>query len=194
MKEIKLSPEFDDALVFAARLHRDQFRKETSIPYISHLIAVSSLVLEFGGTETEAIAGLLHDAIEDQGGDRIRKVIRRRFGEEVTDIVDACTDAEVTPKPPWRERKEAYITHLATAPESVRLVSGCDKLHNARAILVDYLEHGEELWSRFNGGKDGTLWYYRSIADILVKQGPNRLAQELDRVVTEIEGLVGQKT
>ena len=191
MKEEKLSPEFDDALAFVARLHRDQFRKGTGIPYVSHLMSVSSLIMEFGGTETEAIAGLLHDAIEDQGGDRIRKVIQKRYGDDVTKIVVACTDADTIPKPPWRERKEAYIAHLETAPDSVRLVSGCDKLHNARAILLDYREHGEKLWSRFKGGKDGSLWYYRTITDILLKEGPNQLAAELDRVVTEIERLAG---
>ncbi len=192
MKKEKLSPEFDDALAFVARLHRDQFRKDTSIPYISHLMAVSSLVLEFGGTETEAIAGLLHDAIEDQGGDRIRKVIQRRYGDEVTAIVDACTDAETIPKPPWRERKEEYIEHLKSAPDSIRLVSGCDKLHNARAILLDYREHGEKLWSRFTGRKDGTLWYYDEIRKVLLVKGPKQLAHELDRVVSEIEALVGK--
>ena len=107
--------------------------------------------------------------------------------------MDACTDAEVEPKPPWRERKEAYIAHFPTAPVSVRLVSGCDKLHNARAILLDYRVIGEALWKRFTGGKEDSLWYYRTITDILLKQGPNQLAAELDRVVTEIERLAGKK-
>src|ERR1700694_4005184 len=189
---MELSTRFEDALTFATRLHADQTRKGTTIPYISHLLAVTSIVLEQGGNEDEAIAARLHDAIEDQGGASTREEIRRLFGETVVEIVNGCTDAEVLPKPPWRTRKEAYIAHLRDAPASVRLVSAADKLHNARAILADYRSVGEALWKRFHGGKTGTLWYYRTLVDILRKTGPAPLVEELERVVSEIEKLTAE--
>ena len=188
-----LSTRFEEALIFATRLHAKQTRKGTNIPYVAHLLAVTSIVFENGGTEDEAIAALLHDAVEDQGGAATREEIRRRFGDTVVAIVDGCTDAEVIPKPPWRARKEAYIAHVRKAPASVRLVSAADKLHNARAILADYRELGESLWKRFNGGKEGTLWYYRSLVDAFRAGGTTPLIEELDRVVSEIEQLSGQK-
>src|ERR1051325_12202408 len=129
-----LTSRFEDALSFAARLHSGQLRKGTAIPYVSHLLAVASVALEHGADEDEAIAALLHDAVEDQGGAPTREEIRRRFGDRVVEIVDGCTDAETVPKPPWRERKERYIAHVAEASPSVRLVSASDKLHNARSI------------------------------------------------------------
>lgn len=186
---MKLSARFEEALVFATRLHAGQTRKGTTIPYISHLLAVTAIVLEHGGNEDEAIAALLHDSIEDQGGATTREEIRRRFGDRVVEIVDGCTDTDVMPKPPWRVRKEAYIAHISAAPAAVRLVSTADKLHNARAILEDYRVVGEALWKRFNGGKEGTLWYYRSVVDALRKAGTTPLIEELDRVVSEIECL-----
>ncbi len=186
---MKLSGRFEEALVFAARLHAGQTRKGTSIPYIAHLLAVTSIILESGGNEDEAIAALLHDAIEDQGGASTREEIRRRFGNTVVEIVNGCTDADVIPKPPWRARKEAYVAHIREAPASVRLVSAADKLHNARAVLADYRELGNSLWNRFNGGKEGTLWYYRSLVDAFHEAGLTPLIEELDRVVSEIEYL-----
>jgi (p)ppGpp synthase/HD superfamily hydrolase len=183
-----LSARFESALSFAARLHAGQFRKVTRIPYVSHLLAVASLVIEHGGTEDEAIAALLHDAIEDQGGDATRQIIRRLFGDEVVAIVDGCTDAEVIPKPPWRERKEKYIAHIGEASPSVLLVSAADKLHNARSVLADLRVLGDEVWSRFRGGRDGTLWYYRALVQAHRAAGDNSpLVEELDRVVSEIE-------
>ena len=140
---------FEDALVLAHQLHAKQTRKGTSIPYIGHLLAVTSIVIENGGTEDEAIAALLHDAIEDQGGDRIRRLIRERYGENVLAIVEGCTDTDQTPKPPWRKRKEDYIAHVRDASPSVRLVSMADKLHNARSILQDYRIYGEAVWKPF---------------------------------------------
>lgn len=178
---------FSEALVLAARLHGGQVRKGTSIPYISHLLAVTAIALEYGATEDEAIAALLHDAIEDAGGAVAREEIRRRFGDGVVEIVDGCTDAEVVPKPPWRERKEAYIAHVAHASHSVRLVSMADKLHNAQSTLRDYRTIGEELWYRFRGGRDGTLWYYRALVSAFRQAGASPLLEELDRVVTELE-------
>ncbi len=186
-----LSLRFEEALILAVRWHAGQVRKETTIPYIAHLLGVASIVLEQGAGEDEAIAALLHDAVEDQGGAVALGEIRRRFGDRVAEIVAGCTDAWTSPKPPWRERKEAYIAHLRQASASVRLVSAADKLHNARAILADYRALGEALWSRFNGGKEGTLWYYRALVETLQAADPTPLVEELDRVVSEIERLAG---
>jgi (p)ppGpp synthase/HD superfamily hydrolase len=185
---MKLSSRFSEALVFTQRLHAEQTRKSVPpIPYISHLMGVTSLVLENGGDEDEAIAALLHDAVEDQGGRATADVIRRCFGNKVADIVLGCSDADTIPKPPWRARKESYIAHLADASPSTRLVSAADKLHNARAILSDYRCHHEKVWERFNGGRDGTLWYYRTLVTAFKSHGTSPLVEELDRVVTEIE-------
>ncbi|HVB75475.1 MAG TPA: HD domain-containing protein [Ktedonobacteraceae bacterium] len=189
---MELSTRFDDALVFARRLHAGQTRKGSDTPYIAHLLAVASIVLEQGGNEDEAIAALLHDAIEDQGGAPTRELIQQRFGEHVVQIVDGCTDADVVPKPPWKPRKEAYISHLKHAPASVRLVSAADKLHNARSVLADYRVMGELLWPRFRGGREGTLWYYRSVLDVLLNVERTPLIDELERVVLELEALVAR--
>jgi (p)ppGpp synthase/HD superfamily hydrolase len=158
-----LSARFDSALVFAAQLHATQARKGSGVPYIAHLLAVASLVLEHGGTEDDAIAALLHDAVEDQGGRATRDRIRALFGVAVTAIVDGCSDTDQTPKPPWKQRKEAYIAHLPDASASVRLVSLADKVHNAQTILHDYRRMDAALWSRFTAGRDDQLWYYRSL-------------------------------
>lgn len=182
-----LGPRFEDALMYAVKLHANQIRKGSGVPYVSHLMGVASIVLEYGADEDEAIAALLHDAIEDQGGSKAREEIRGRFGDRVVEIVDGCTDADTKPKPPWRERKEAYITHIKDASPSVHLVSAADKLSNARAILKDYRSLGDKLWERFKGGKEGTLWYYRSLSDVFLAVYPSPLADELDRVVSEIE-------
>lgn len=182
---------FEDALRYAASLHRDQTRKGTGTPYVTHLLAVAAIVGENGGMEDEAIAGLLHDAPEDAGGEARLEEIRARFGDAVADIVAGCTDTYEDPKPPWRERKEAYLDHLAEAPAPVRLVSAADKLHNARSVLADYRSAGEDLWGRFNGGREGTLWYYQAVADALAGDGP--VADELGRAVTELERLAGDR-
>jgi len=187
--------DFTEAVAFATRLHASQMRKETDIPYISHLIGVAGLVLEHGGGRDAAIGALLHDSIEDQGQsyqggpDALKAEIRQRFGETVLKIVEGCTDSETVPKPLWEERKRRYITHLAEVPEAVRLVSCADKLHNARAIVSDIRVMGDALFERFKGGKSGTLWYYRALADTFLKLGPMRLAQELVRTVEQMEQL-----
>ncbi len=176
-----------DALLYAAKLHAKQTKKGTDIPYLAHLLGVASIALEHGANEDEAIAALLHDAIEDQGGAQTREEIRMRFGNRVVAIVNGCTDCDVEPKPPWRERKEAYIAHIKDASPSVHLVSAADKLHNARAILKDYRTLGDSLWERFNGGKEGTLWYYRSLSDVFRTVYPSPLVDELEQVISEIE-------
>ena len=184
-----LTARFRQALAYAAELHEKQVRKGGDVPYVAHLLSVTGIVLEYGGDEEEAIAALLHDAVEDQGGASIRDEIRARFGDRVTAIVDGCTDADTQPKPPWKQRKEAFVESISTASPSVRLVSAADKLHNARSILADYREIGEPLWDRFTGRKRGTLWYYRTLVDAFHKAGPSPLVDELDRVVTEVENL-----
>jgi GTP pyrophosphokinase len=189
---VTLSPRFEEALAFAAELHREQVRKGTAVPYMAHLMAAASLALEHGATEDEAIAAVLHDAVEDQGGAATQEAIRQRFGPAVADIVAGCTDTDQTPKPPWRARKEAYIAHLASASPSVRLVSLCDKVHNARTILADYRTSGEALWARFTGGKNGTLWYYRALVEAFRTHGHTALVAELDRVVGEVERLAAE--
>lgn len=184
-----LSHRFTEALTFAHELHATQIRKGSGVPYIAHLLGVTSIALEYGANEDEAISALLHDAVEDQGGATIREEIRRRFGDKVTAIVDGCTDAETTPKPPWRERKEIFIASIATASPSVLLVSASDKLHNARSILQDYRTLGELVWQRFKGGKEGSLWYYRSLVEAYHKVWSSPLIDELERVVSELEQL-----
>ena len=185
-----LSARFEEALGFTAQLHARQTRKATSIPYVAHLLAVASIAIEHGADEDEAIAALLHDAIEDQGGKAIAAEIGKRYGDRVVDIIRGCSDTDVIPKPPWRSRKEAYVTHVREASPSVRLVSAADKLHNVRSVLADYRQMGERLWRRFNGGKEGTLWYYRALVDAFRAAGSTPLIEELDRAVLELERLV----
>lgn len=182
-----LTERFERALIFATRLHEGQRRKGSGVPYISHLLAVCALTIEYGGDEDEAIAALLHDAIEDQGGDAARAQILRNFGPRVAEIVDGCSDTDESPKPPWRARKEAYVRHVAEAPPSVRLVSACDKIHNARTLVMDYRVCGEQLWTRFTGGRAGTLWYYRAMVTALRAAGASPVVEELDLVVAELE-------
>lgn len=190
---VPMTDRFDRALVFASELHRQQRRKGSEVPYVAHLLAVAAIVMEHGGDEDEAVAALLHDAIEDQGGRETRDEIRRRFGERVTTIVEACTDSWTVPKPPWENRKRAYLERLATGSASARLVSAADKLHNARSVLGDYRNVGEQLWQHFEGRREGTLWYYRSVVDALARSGRTPLVDELERVVSEIECLAGAR-
>ncbi len=167
-----LGERFDRAFLLASELHRRQVRKESGVPYVSHLLAVAALAIEHGAAEDQAIAALLHDAVEDQGGLPTAARIREQFGQHVHDLVMALTDAAVTPKPPWRARKEAYLRHLAQAPAEVLLVSCCDKIHNARCIVADHRQVGPALLQRFSGGRDGTLWYYRELATVFGQRGP----------------------
>ena len=189
---MELTPKFEEALVYATRVHGGQLRKKTQIPYIGHLLGVTAIAMEYGANETEAIAALLHDAVEDCGGPERQREIEEKFGKEVGEIVAGCTDSDQTPKPPWRERKEKYIAHLKTASASTRLVSASDKLHNTRAIVHNLREDGEEVWDRFKAGKEGALWYYRSLVTAFREHGDSPLIDELDRVVTEMERLAAR--
>lgn len=184
---MNLSPKFEQALHYAVLVHAHQVRKGSGIPYVAHLLGVASIAFENGANEDEAIAALLHDAGEDAGGEGRIADIRLRFGNAVADIVEGCTDAVVIPKPAWQKRKEDYIAHIPSASASVRLVSASDKLHNARTILADFRQVGDEVWTRFKGGKDGTLWYYRSLITAFRQAGNSPLVDELDRVVAELE-------
>ena len=189
-----LTTRFETALQYAFRLHAKQARKGKDIPYISHLLAVAALVIEDGGDEDQAIAALLHDAVEDQGGVKTLEEIRERYGAHVAEIVDGCTDAYTIPKPPWRARKERYIAHLRRASPEVVRVSLADKLHNARAILADLRQDGDDTFERFNGGKQGTLWYYTALVEVFQEVGNSPMVGELAEVVAQIEALAnGQK-
>lgn len=165
-----------------------------SIPYLSHLLGVASLVLDHGGCETQAAAALLHDCIEDCGIEH-EPFIREGFGDTVLHIVRACSDAAVRQgeeKPDWQERKGTYLQHLATQNKDVLLVSSCDKLHNSRAVLGDLRELGQSVWQRFKRGETDQLWYYRRLSDTFLSSVPlipARLADELDRTVSAIERL-----
>jgi (p)ppGpp synthase/HD superfamily hydrolase len=189
---MKLGPRFDEAFRFAAEKHATQTRKRTSVPYISHLMSVAALVLEAGGDEDQAIAALLHDVVEDCGGEPMLEEVRQRFGDRVAAIVHGCTDACTIPKPPWKQRKLDYLDVLRRAGDDIRLVSAADKLHNVRTILADYRVEGDSVWDRFSGRRDGTLWYYRAVLDVLRGGKSNRLVDELQRVVTELETLAAK--
>ena len=191
---VKLGPRFLEAFLFAAEKHAGQTRKTTAVPYIAHLMGVTSLALEFGGDEDMAIAALLHDVVEDCGGAPMLEEVKRRFGSRVAKIVEGCTDSDREPKPPWRERKENYLRHLKDADVDTKLVSAADKLNNVRSILSDYRELGESIWARFNGGREGTLWYYRALLKEFERGKPNRLIRELELAVRELEMLAKQKT
>ena len=187
-----LSERFENALIYATRLHAQQKRNGTAIPYVSHLLAVASLVIEAGGSEDEAIAALLHDGPEDQGGLATLEDIRDRFGAAVGEIVAACSDTLAEQKPAWRQRKRAYLAHLPEATQSAKLVSCADKLHNARAILADYRQHGDALWDRFTAGREDVLWYYGELARIFAEQGPEQLARELALLVAQLRDEVAR--
>lgn len=184
---------FVDALGYAARLHQEQVRKGSGRPYVTHLLGVASLVGDAGGSEDEVIAALLHDALEDQPDKTSHQILRDRFGPAVADIVRACSDSEGSgPKADWRQRKERYLAHLAQSPPSALLVSCADKLHNVRTIIADLRELGDEAWTRFKGGKDGTLWYYSALVDAFARLPvPARVRDELAGAVAEMLRLAG---
>ena len=189
---MELTDRFSSAVALALDLHRTQKRKLSGTPFVAHLLRVAGTVLEHGADEDTAIAAVLHDAIEDRGGPKAREVICDRFGRRIADIVDECSDTDQTPKPPWRERKERYLAHLAEASPSARLISAADKLDNVRSLLSSYRQAGDAVWGHFRGGKDGTLWYFNSVSRILKQTGPAPLANELARAVEELESEIGE--
>jgi (p)ppGpp synthase/HD superfamily hydrolase len=190
----ELTSRFREALELAYQLHATQRRKgDPGVPYLGHLLGVCSIVIEDGGSEDEAIAALLHDAVEDQGGARTLAEIRRRFGPHVASIVEQCSDTDHVPKPPWRARKEAYLAHLDAAgtPEAVLRVSAADKLHNACAILEDHRRYGDRLWERFTTRSAADqLWYYTALTRILRRRLPGQLSDRLAETVGALEDAV----
>ena len=195
-QDTPLTDRYDRALQYARSHHATQLRKGTDIPYFAHVMAVSGLVLEMGGSEDEAIAGLLHDVVEDGGGEAAIAEIRERFGPDVLEMVLANSDTTVEPKPPWLQRKTAYIEGIATKSPGAQRVSLADKLHNARAILLDYRTHGEELWARFKAGEgESVRWYYRALHDAFVRRADALghdaapILDELGRTLDELDRL-----
>lgn len=185
----RLTFRFKRALIYASRLHGGKLRKKTKIPDIGHILGVTAIALEYGANETEAIAALLHDTAEDAGGRKRWQDIRRRFGVAVAKIVDGCTDTYEEPKPPWLERKKAYIRHVRHAPVSTKLVSAADKLQNVRSLLRNYRDEGDRLWKRYHCGKEGALWYYRALVKAFTGKQIKSLVRDLDLAVTELECL-----
>ncbi len=188
-----LGERFARALTFTHSIHRHQIRKGSETPYISHLLAVAGLCLEHGGDEDLAIAALLHDAVEDQGGLPVLEQIREQFGSRVADVVLGCSDStsdKGSMKPPWRLRKHRYLHHFeGDAPPDVRLVSMCDKLHNCRTTVSDLHEHGVSTFDKFNATRADIVWFYRAFSDLANRVQPGPLAREIDRVVAELERL-----
>ena len=184
-----LTDRFTTACKLAFTLHRDQQRKATGTPYIAHLMSVSALVLEHGGNEDQAIAALLHDAVEDAGGLDTLNTIQAEFGQHVAELVDGCTDSYTQPKAAWKARKVAYLDKLLGASDEVKLISLADKVHNARSILRDLQINGENAWEKFTGKKVGTLWYYQSLAEIFQESPYSSLSNELTYLVGKIQAL-----
>jgi len=191
LKPPKLGLPLQRAFQYAAEKHAGQTRKQTAVPYLSHLMAVASLVLEAGGDEDMAIAALLHDVVEDCGGMPRLREVRKQLGPRVAKIVEGCTDSFGDSKPEWMERKKGYLREVKDADAETRLVSAADKLHNVRTILADYRQDGESIWKRFSGKKEGTLWYYRALSDEY-RRHPNRITRELEVAVGELERAVGR--
>jgi (p)ppGpp synthase/HD superfamily hydrolase len=183
---------FASAMAYAYQVHSGQRRKGTGIPYIAHILGVTAIAMEYGADEDQSIGALLHDAAEDGGGEATLAEIRARFGDVVAEIVLGCSDSLVEDpedKLPWRERKENYLAHLESASQSVCLVSAADKLHNVRSIIRDYHEHGEAIWDRFQGSRDGTLWYYETVADTLIRRYRSQLTRDLQDEVDKLLAL-----
>lgn len=188
---VVLSPRFADAVRYAMDAHKDQMRKGTDVPYISHLLAVASIVLDDGGSEDEAVAALLHDAAEDQGGRARLHDIRERFGDRVAHIVEGCTDSWSGQKEPWMERKTQYVEHARRLDAATLRVSAADKVHNTYGILRDLRTFGDSVWERFNAPADDILWYYDALVRAYREAGGGHLVDELERVVRGIKREMG---
>ncbi len=173
------SDTFVEAFTFAHELHRSQTRKGNGTPYMNHLMAVAATVGEHGGSEAQVIAALLHDAVEDQGGQDILDDIRSRFGDTVAALVQGCSDTDVIPKPPWRTRKEAFIERITPASGELKLIVAADKLHNMRAMTTALRTTGPSLWDKFRGGRDGSLWYVQAMHDALATGWEHPILHEL---------------
>lgn len=185
-----LSVNYLTAMGLAFKHHQTQERKDSGIPYISHLLSVSALVMEFGGTEEQAIAGLLHDVLEDSKDPNAEQDIYINFGPSMVDLVKELSDTTIQPKPPWKERKEAYMEHLRNdVSDTALLVSMCDKLHNLRSIIFDYKRIGDEIFEKFRGKKEGTLWYYRTLTDIF-KERNKSTNLKINLLIQELENLL----
>jgi (p)ppGpp synthase/HD superfamily hydrolase len=187
----RLTARFDEALKYAHDVHREQVRKGNQSPYIGHLMAVASIVLDDGGSEDETIGALLHDAAEDHGGRSRLEEIRARFGDSVAKIVEDCTDSWETPKRPWIDRKREYVEHAHTIGTSSLRVSSADKVHNAYGILRDLRNSGETVWERFNAPADDVVMYYASLVKAFRHAGGGRLVDELDKIVKGIQREMG---
>jgi (p)ppGpp synthase/HD superfamily hydrolase len=191
----RLTPKFIEALGYAAHKHATQTRKASEVPYLGHLLSVAGLVIEADGTETQAIAALLHDAAEDQGGEQTLAEIGQKFGADVASIVAECSDTFEAPKPPWRGRKERYIHHLRGASDDAVLVSLADKLDNARAILRDFRAHGNEVWQRFSVQDPQLhLWYYRSLLEVFGQRTHSWMVGELHNVIDTLEQAINRQS
>ena len=177
-----LGPDFERALLFACEAHRTQLRKGSTVPYISHLMAVARLVLEYGGDEQQAIAALLHDAPEDQGGAAMLERIRNEFGDDVAALVNDCTEILERSRLDWSSRKKAYLAHLSSITDRAALIAGCDKVHNARNLITALELCGPSAFERFNGKAAGTKWWYQQLATQLGPRLPVALQRELDRL------------
>ena len=188
-----LTERITHALALAIEAHYGQKRKGTEIPYIAHPMGVASIALDHGADEDQAMAALLHDAVED-GGQHFAKIIRDQFGERVANIVQGCTDGvpnENGIKEPWLVRKERYIAHLRQSSDDVLLVSGSDKLHNARAIVEDLLNIGHSVFDRFTATPDQTIWYYETLSEIFTERG-TPIAKPLADTVAIMKQLANQ--
>ncbi|WP_174709362.1 HD domain-containing protein [Nostoc sp. TCL240-02] len=183
----KLTIRFEEALVYATQLHTEQVRRISGVPYISHLLSVTALVLEDGGSEDEAIAALLHDAIEDQGGRRTGEIIRQKFGDKVADIVESCTESDAVPQPPWKERKQKYLENISQGSPEVLRVALADKVHNARSNLSEWYLYGEKAWNKEQ--RQRTLWFYRSVIEVAQTLIDSRLLEEFRRIVQQLEAI-----
>ena len=189
---VRLGERFAEALAYAARLHATQTRKAKETPYIAHLLGVTSLAIDAGADEDEAIAAVLHDAVEDQGGEPTRAEIERRFGPRVASLVISLSDTVVDTtrgekKEPWQVRKDRYIAHLRDGDASVRLLAACDKLHNLSELLEDHRRLGDEVWEHFSAPPDKQLWFYRTVIGVLTEGEDTVLAARLRAALAQLE-------